>query len=154
MSNSYHLVYQHDVQYADDEPYGWIQWKGTNVCIDLHCVCGGDGNPIGHYDGDFMYSVQCVQCGRKYAVGQNIKLIELNTPELVAANEEYHGDYKEFGHDEDGEKDGEVRMPEVVGEWQSVCVGCGEPFTAAELQHAVVSFSTAYHYGCQPAVGR
>lgn len=26
-------------RYAD-QPHGWIQWKGTNVCLDYHCVCG------------------------------------------------------------------------------------------------------------------
>ncbi len=38
------------------EAGGWIQWKGTDVCIDLHCVCGNNG----HVDGDFMYEVQCL----------------------------------------------------------------------------------------------
>lgn len=85
--------------YSNDNPEtparGWIQWKGTDVCIDLHCVCGVHG----HHDGDFMYTVRCSECGRKYAVGQNVKLIELDTPELVKANELYHSDYKEFSDD-------------------------------------------------------
>jgi hypothetical protein len=21
-------------------PHGWIQWKGTNVCMDVYCACG------------------------------------------------------------------------------------------------------------------
>ena len=23
-----------------DKPHGWIQWKGTGVCMDVHCKCG------------------------------------------------------------------------------------------------------------------
>jgi len=65
--------------YSQDNPVarsgGWIQWKGTNVCVDLHCKCGW----AGHYDGDFMYHVKCPKCETCYAVGQNIKLIELTT---------------------------------------------------------------------------
>ena len=39
-----------------DGPHGWIQWKGTDVCIDLHCECGSHG----HVDGDFVYYVPLV----------------------------------------------------------------------------------------------
>ena len=60
-----------------DGPNGWIQWKGTSVCMDLHCVCGR----MEHYDGDFFYFYEC-RCGRKYGVGMNVKLIEL-TPEIL-----------------------------------------------------------------------
>ena len=60
---------------------GWIQWKGTHACIDLHCVCGHDG----HADADFLYQVKCPVCGREFFVGQNVKLIEL-TPDEAAAS--------------------------------------------------------------------
>lgn len=87
----------YDIIYNNDNPNtpsgGWIQWKGTDICIDLHCVCGCRG----HIDGMFMYSVECAECGRRYAVGQNIKLIELDTPELLESNEKYHRDYGIFG---------------------------------------------------------
>jgi hypothetical protein len=91
MSKGYELVYGNDN--PETPAYGWIQHKGTNLCVDLHCICGSHG----HIDDDFVYSVKCVDCGRKYAVGQNIKLIPLDTRELVEVNEEYHSDYKEFG---------------------------------------------------------
>ena len=55
---------------------GWIQWKGTDVCIDLKCVCGAGA----HMDAEFFYFYECGNCHRKYAVGQTVKLIEL-TPE-------------------------------------------------------------------------
>lgn len=83
----YELIYDNDNPRS--EAGGWIQWKGTDVCVDLHCICG----ETGHIDGDFVYSIQCAKCGRKYATGQNIKLIELDTPELIAASEKYHNDY-------------------------------------------------------------
>ncbi len=72
---------------AMDLPYGSIQWKGTNVCIDLHCVCGEHS----HVDAEFFYRFQCPECGRKYHVSANVKLIEA-TPDEVA-------DYEADGHD-------------------------------------------------------
>jgi len=68
-----------DVEYAEGEPHGWIQWKGTDVCIDLYCKCGHHG----HYDGDFLYAFECPACHAKYAVGQNVKLIELGADEVA-----------------------------------------------------------------------
>lgn len=65
----------------EGEAYGFIQWKGTSVCMDTHCKCGYHG----HVDRDFFYCWQCSQCGRKYRVGSNIKLIELN-PEQAGAD--------------------------------------------------------------------
>ena len=72
--------------YRRSKSGGWIQWKGTDVCVDLHCVCGQSG----HVDGDFMYRVECPKCHRRYLVGQNIKLIEL-TPE--EAGGDFHDPY-------------------------------------------------------------
>lgn len=70
-----------------DGPHGWIQWKGTDVCIDLHCKCGH----LGHVDCDFFYSYQCPECGTKYAVGQNVKLIELTPDEADYIDEHRMG---------------------------------------------------------------
>ncbi len=90
------LLSGYETIYRLDNPetpaHGWIQWKGTDVCIDLHCICGTHG----HHDGDFMYSVRCKDCGRKYAVGQVVKLIPLDNEALIKANEQYHDDYVEF----------------------------------------------------------
>lgn len=63
----------------EGKPHGWIQWKGTDACIDLHCVCGSHG----HIDGYFLYHYECAACHRKYALGCNVPLIEL-TPEQAA----------------------------------------------------------------------
>lgn len=52
-------------------PVVFIQWKGTDVCADLHCECGERG----HYDGDFMYRVRCAHCGQLYDVGCYASLV-------------------------------------------------------------------------------
>lgn len=67
-----------------DQPHGWIQWKGTEVCVDIHCRCGKQS----HYDGDFMYGVQCPHCKRTYHANGHIQLIEVekwNSPALQKA---------------------------------------------------------------------
>lgn len=37
----------------------FIQWKNTDVCMDLHCPKCEHHN---HYDADFCYFVQCAKC--------------------------------------------------------------------------------------------
>lgn len=51
-------------------PYGWIQWKGTEVCMDIHCTCGA----LLHADEDFFYRFQCGECGQFYEVGMIVKM--------------------------------------------------------------------------------
>lgn len=55
------------------DPHGWIQWKGTDLCIDIHCRCGKST----HFDGDFMYYIQCPYCERVYAANGFIELVEV-----------------------------------------------------------------------------
>lgn len=57
----------------EDEPHGWIQWKGTDVCLDLTCECG----QLTHLDSDFAYFVKCGLCGRVYALNGHIEIIQL-----------------------------------------------------------------------------
>lgn len=83
MKSTYEAIYSKDFG-ADGksttvkDPHGWIQWKGTNVCIDLHCKCGKHS----HYDGDFLYHWICPHCGVAFALGQNVKLIELTSEQI------------------------------------------------------------------------
>lgn len=56
-----------------DQPSGWIQWKGTNVCMDIYCKCGYHS----HIDADFAYHVQCPKCGTIYMCNGHIELIEI-----------------------------------------------------------------------------
>jgi hypothetical protein len=60
------------------KPYGWIQWKGTDACIDLHCACGHHC----HLDEEFLYAWQCHQCGRKYLLDCHVQLVEVTEPSL------------------------------------------------------------------------
>ena len=47
----------------------FIQWKGTNVCLDFDCRCGTHG----HFDGDFAYYLGCPSCGAVYEMGTQVR---------------------------------------------------------------------------------
>lgn len=57
-------------------PHGWVQWKGTNVCMDVYCKCG---EPT-HIDADFLYFLKCGSCGTVYELNGHIELIERIEP--------------------------------------------------------------------------
>jgi len=67
-----------DYQHVKDKPHCWIQWKGTDVCIDVHCSCGNHD----HFDGEFFYLYECPKCHKKYSVGCNILLHELSDEDV------------------------------------------------------------------------
>lgn len=56
-----------------DKPHGWIQWKGTDICMDVQCKCGHQN----HIDGYFAYHVRCSACKTVYFCNGHIELIEL-----------------------------------------------------------------------------
>lgn len=102
MTTFYEEVYEkHDP--TPTGPHGWIQWKGTQPCIDLHCSCGYHG----HMDADFFfYYYKCPKCKQGYALGQHIVLIPLTNEHI----EMYKRDYKRqdgpnFESDELSEED-------------------------------------------------
>jgi hypothetical protein len=49
-----------------------MQWKGTDVCLDFHCICGADE----HVHGDFVYGIRCTACGRVYTMPDTLILRE------------------------------------------------------------------------------
>jgi len=57
-------------------PHGWVQWKGTDVCMDYHCKCGAHA----HLDSWFAYYVKCPECGTIYFCNGHIELIEVTNP--------------------------------------------------------------------------
>jgi hypothetical protein len=46
----------------------FIQWKGTDICIDFHCQCGA----LGHFDGGFAYALRCPNCNSIYELGTQV----------------------------------------------------------------------------------
>ena len=63
------------------EGKAWIQWKNTNVCMDVHCRCGHHG----HVDAEFAYFYRCPECLTVFAVGQTVRLYELTGKALEDA---------------------------------------------------------------------
>ena len=53
---------QFDLTMESDAPYAFIQWKGTDVCMDFHCDCGEHN----HFDGGFAYVVKCAKCRQEW----------------------------------------------------------------------------------------
>lgn len=58
------------------KPHGWIQFKGTELCMDIHCKCGH----LGHIDGDFIHVVICPNCNTQYMLNGHIEFIEIKEP--------------------------------------------------------------------------
>ena len=62
----------------EGEPHIWIQWKGTDVCCDIHCACGAHL----HHDGDFMYFIQCPHCSQYWEVGTHVRLYPMSAEDV------------------------------------------------------------------------
>jgi len=58
-------------------PHTFIQWKGTDVCMDVYCVCGDQF----HIDADFAYAIQCPHCKRRYEMSTRVEMREMSTDE-------------------------------------------------------------------------
>lgn len=50
----------------------FIQWKGTEVCMDLVCLCGKSF----HVDDEFTYAVRCPYCSRVLRLGTQVAVAE------------------------------------------------------------------------------
>lgn len=75
------------------DPHIFIQWKGTDVCMDIYCLCGRHM----HFDGDFCYSIKCMHCGRVYGMPSSISL------QLIDSTSPFFDGAKEVRDDEDEE---------------------------------------------------
>ena len=71
--STYDDIYGEDDARLRGESRGWIQWKGTDVCMDIRCECGNHS----HVDADFLYHWRCPDCKKAYAIGQTVALIEI-----------------------------------------------------------------------------
>ena len=56
-----------------DKPSTYIQWKGTDVCLDFGCTCGS----YYHFDAEFLYAVKCRECGKVWKMGTEVEAEEL-----------------------------------------------------------------------------
>jgi len=64
----------------DKDSHGWIQFKGTNLCMDVYCKkCGHHS----HIDATFAYYVQCPKCQSIYELNGHIQLIDVTGDTLV-----------------------------------------------------------------------
>lgn len=61
------------------EGHAFIQWKGTDVCIDVTCPCGAGF----HFDGYFLYAYRCPVCGHVYRLGTEVTLTLDDNPDGV-----------------------------------------------------------------------
>lgn len=50
----------------------YVQWKGSDVCIDFRCLCGEKG----HFDGLFAYALRCAACARIWEMPTQFALRE------------------------------------------------------------------------------
>ena len=73
------ICFNEPVEYGVGTRY--LQWKGTNVCMDGICICGQQG----HLHGDFVYFLRCPACGRVYLNPSVAALIELTGQERAEA---------------------------------------------------------------------
>ena len=51
----------------------FIQWKGTDLCMDFICPKCKSGH---HFDGYGFYTIICPICKTEFELGTSIKLIE------------------------------------------------------------------------------
>ena len=62
----------------------FIQWKSTDIMIEVYCPCGGGG----YFSGWFMYFIKCTSCGQVYECGTSIELKPIDeAPKGVIINE-------------------------------------------------------------------
>lgn len=47
----------------------FIQWKGTNLCMDFYCP---DCNYHSHFDGMFGYVIECPNCHEKFEMPTDV----------------------------------------------------------------------------------
>lgn len=60
------------------ESHNFIQWKGTDLCMDMWCECGYQN----HYDGFFTYAIKCAGCGQVYQLGTKVEMKKVSSSEL------------------------------------------------------------------------
>jgi len=57
-----------DLKSEQPRPNAFIQWKGTDVCMDFWCECGEHS----HIDAMFAYAVKCWSCGTVWEMPSHV----------------------------------------------------------------------------------
>ncbi len=80
------------------EPSVFVQWKGTDVCMDFHCECGAHC----HFDGYFAYTVKCLHCETVWEMPQTIypRKVNSKTNEYWVENPQHLEPDEDFMDDE------------------------------------------------------
>jgi len=55
----------------------FIQWKGTDLCMDMYCPQCGTHN---HYDGEFAYNIRCGHCKAVFEMPTDVPLKLVESP--------------------------------------------------------------------------
>ena len=66
-----------------DLPHVYIQWKGTDVCLDFHCTCESENNDFTHFDGYFAYFLKCGLCGKVWKMPEDMFPTEATEEEIA-----------------------------------------------------------------------
>lgn len=76
---------------------GFVQWKGTDVCLDFTCLC----NTHLHFDGDFAYAIRCWHCQRVWELPAYIPLtlVDEDTAPHTIQDTEPHGELDKAGEE-------------------------------------------------------
>jgi hypothetical protein len=67
------LVVRDNERVSDQSPHVFVQWKGTDVCLDLYCACGTRL----HFDGYHAYELTCGICNRVWELPAMLPLKEV-----------------------------------------------------------------------------
>ncbi len=73
---------------------GFIQWKGTEVCMDFHCKCG----EYNHYDGYFAYFIKCRGCNAVYKCSNEIEMEKVHDDDCHPLESIIFGNVDENGN--------------------------------------------------------
>ena len=84
-----------DLNGTTQHPHAFIQWKGTDVCMDFWCECGAHC----HFDGDFAYTVKCPHCSTVWemptvvfprkAVSPQTDQYRIDNPKMLDPDEDF-----------------------------------------------------------------
>ena len=115
---------------------GWIQWKGTEVCMDIHCTCGHHS----HVDVSFFYMFRCPQCKQAFAVGQNIRLIPLTPRQVAFATHRGETFHTDPGHTDEEGVPAVPSIPVCLTPEQQATVDKGVASISARISTALKGF--------------